>query len=165
MANALLGSTAIATPASLAVRDLKVAVNGQSSVSVAAKRSFVVSASANVEETSSRRDIMKMAAAMFAVGAFAGTGSAKAGLTEDLLAKSAANKDLNDAKRLATSGANFARSRTVSDGTCAFPKNFTGCEDLATKENVAFLTEDKDLECKGKDAYKCASNSHWTGAK
>ena len=30
---------------------------------------------------------------------------------------------LNDSKRLATSGANFARSRTVTDGTCAFPNN------------------------------------------
>ena len=30
---------------------------------------------------------------------------------------------LNDKKRLATSGANFARSRTVTDGTCAFPSN------------------------------------------
>ncbi|KAL3689109.1 hypothetical protein R1sor_015418 [Riccia sorocarpa] len=165
MANALLGSTAISTPASLAVRDLKVVVNGQSSVSVAAKRRFVVSASANVEETSCRRDVLKMAAAMFAVGAFAGAGSAKAGLVESLLEKTAANKEINDAKRKATSGANFARSRTVDDGTCSFPKNFTGCEDLAKKENVAFLTQDRELECQGKDAYKCASNSHWTGTK
>ena len=32
------------------------------------------------------------------------------------------NKALNDKKRLATSGANFARSRTVTDGTCKFPE-------------------------------------------
>ncbi|BBN09521.1 photosystem I subunit PsaN [Marchantia polymorpha subsp. ruderalis] len=165
MATAMLGSTAIATPAALAVRDLKVAVNGQSSVSCVAKKSFVVSASSNVEETSSRRDIMKMAAAMFAVGAFSGVGSAKASLTSDLLAKSTANKELNDAKRLATSGANLARSRTVADGTCLFPNNFTGCEDLAKKQEVKFLTEDKQLECQGKEAYKCASNSHYTGPK
>lgn len=39
--------------------------------------------------------------------------------TSDLLAKSAANKELNDKKRIATSSANVARSRTVTDGTCA----------------------------------------------
>jgi photosystem I subunit PsaN len=32
--------------------------------------------------------------------------------------RSAANKELNDKKRLATSSANVARSRTVTDGTC-----------------------------------------------
>lgn len=42
--------------------------------------------------------------------------------TSDLLARSEANKELNDKKRLATSYANLARSRTVSDGTCKFPK-------------------------------------------
>lgn len=47
---------------------------------------------------------------------------------EDLQAKSAANKALNDKKRLATSYANLARSRTVYDGTCTFPENFFGCE-------------------------------------
>ena len=116
--------------------------------------------------------------------------SARAGLTEDLLAKSAANKvsappsrcaprlagappgadcapdktgsttpptplaagaappppaprrasprpqELNNKKRLATSGANFARSRTVTDGTCSFPKNWFGCENLAETGNV-----------------------------
>lgn len=39
--------------------------------------------------------------------------------TADLLAKSAANKELNDKKRLATSSANLGRTRTVTDGTCA----------------------------------------------
>ena len=38
--------------------------------------------------------------------------------TADLLAKSSANKELNDKKRLATSSANLARTRTVADGTC-----------------------------------------------
>ncbi|TJX47404.1 hypothetical protein E8P77_28490, partial [Soehngenia saccharolytica] len=63
--------------------------------------------------------------------AFALSGNANAGLVEDLLAKSAANKELNDAKRLATSGANIARAYTVQFGTCQFPYNFTGCQDLA----------------------------------
>jgi hypothetical protein len=45
------------------------------------------------------------------------------GRAEDLLAKTEANKALNDKKRLATSGANFERSRTVTDGICAFPNN------------------------------------------
>ena len=39
---------------------------------------------------------------------------------------------LNDKKRLATSGANFARSRTVTDGSCAFPNNWVGCENGAS---------------------------------
>eukprot|EP00252_Welwitschia_mirabilis_P027985 TRINITY_DN987_c0_g1_i2.p1 TRINITY_DN987_c0_g1~~TRINITY_DN987_c0_g1_i2.p1 ORF type:complete len:141 (-),score=19.90 TRINITY_DN987_c0_g1_i2:401-823(-) len=52
-------------------------------------------------------------------------------LIDELLAKSAANKELNDKKRLATSGANIARAYTVQFGTCKFPYNFTGCQDLA----------------------------------
>ena len=52
---------------------------------------------------------------------------AKADLTSDLIAKSEANKELNDKKRAATSSANFERSRTVTDGVCSFPKNFFGC--------------------------------------
>lgn len=49
---------------------------------------------------------------------------ANAGLVEDLVAKSTENKALNDKKRIATSNANFARSRTVADGSCNFPSNF-----------------------------------------
>ena len=91
--------------------------------------------------------------------------NANAGLVEDLLAKSAANKDLNDAKRLATSGANIARAYTVQFGTCQFPYNFTGCQDLARTKNVPFLTDDLKLECQGKDKYKCGSNVFWQGGK
>lgn len=40
-------------------------------------------------------------------------------------------QELNDRKRLATSGANTARAYTVQNGTCNFPFNFTGCQDLA----------------------------------
>merc|ERR1719393_149019 len=61
---------------------------------------------------------------------------------QGLIDKSAANKEMHDAQRLATSGANFARSRTVTDGTCGFPNNFIGCENLS---------EDLDMECKGTD--------------
>ncbi|KAK8652691.1 hypothetical protein V6N13_126716 [Hibiscus sabdariffa] len=42
--------------------------------------------------------------------------------------------DLNDKKRLATTGANFARAYTVQFGTCKFPENFTGCQDLAEQK-------------------------------
>lgn len=43
-------------------------------------------------------------------------------------------QELNDKKRLATSGANFARAYTVEFGTCKFPENFTGCQDLAKQK-------------------------------
>jgi photosystem I subunit PsaN len=75
--------------------------------------------------------------------------SAHAGLTEDLLASSAANKALHDRQRLATSGANLARSRTVTDGTCAFPNNIIGCENQAETGDVKFLSDDLQLECEG----------------
>ena len=88
---------------------------------------------------------------------------AHASLTEDLLAKSAANKGLHDKQRLATSGANFARSRTVTDGTCAFPSNWVGCENSAETGNVKFLSDDLALECEGTAAGKtCAAKP--TGA-
>ena len=66
---------------------------------------------------------------------------------------------LNDKKRLATSGANFARSRTVTDGTCAFPKNMVGCENYAEAANVKFLTDDLKLECEGVDITKCPAKA------
>ena len=47
---------------------------------------------------------------------------ARADLTSDLLARTEANKELNDKKRAATSSANFERSRTVTDGVCKFPR-------------------------------------------
>ncbi|KAK7853095.1 photosystem I reaction center subunit N, chloroplastic isoform X1 [Quercus suber] len=87
--------------------------------------------------------------------------SANAGVIEDYLEKSKANKELNDKKRLATSGANFARAYTVQFGSCKFPENFTGCQDLAKQKKVPFLSEDLELECEGKDKYKCGSNVFW----
>uniref|UniRef100_A0A7N0TGF7 Photosystem I reaction center subunit N, chloroplastic n=1 Tax=Kalanchoe fedtschenkoi TaxID=63787 RepID=A0A7N0TGF7_KALFE len=87
--------------------------------------------------------------------------SASAGIIDDYLEISKANKELNDKKRLATSGANFARAYTVQFGTCKFPYNFTGCQDLAKTKKVPFLSDDIELECQGKDKYKCGSNVFW----
>ena len=47
---------------------------------------------------------------------------------------------MNDKKRALTSSANFARSRTVTDGSCKFPENLLGCENAAEFGNVKFLT-------------------------
>merc|ERR1711904_591299 len=82
----------------------------------------------------------------------------RADLTSELLEKSTANKELNDKKRLATSYANLARSRTVTDNTCRFPDNFLGCQNAAELGNVKFLTDDIKIECEGKES-KCASKS------
>ena len=85
---------------------------------------------------------------------------AKADLTSDLLARSEANKELNDKKRALTSSANFERSRTVTDGVCEFPKNFLGCEIASSKGGVKFLSDDKDVECEGtRDGKVCASKA------
>ncbi|KAF5180224.1 Photosystem i reaction center subunit n protein [Thalictrum thalictroides] len=89
------------------------------------------------------------------------TSSANASVFDEYLEKSKANKELNDKKRLATSGANFARAYTVQFGTCKFPENFTGCQDLAKQKKVPFLSDDIALECEGKDKYKCGSNVFW----
>ncbi|KAL7255221.1 hypothetical protein ACSBR1_009393 [Camellia fascicularis] len=103
--------------------------------------------------------LLGLAAALFTAAASAS--SADAGVIEEYLEKSKANKELNDSKRLATSNANFARAYTVQFGTCKFPENFTGCQDLAKQKKVKFLSEDLELECKGKDKYKCGSNVFW----
>jgi photosystem I subunit PsaN len=58
-------------------------------------------------------------------------------------------------------GANFARAFTVQFGSCKFPENFTGCQDLAKQKKVPFISEDIALECEGKDKYKCGSNVFW----
>ncbi|KAL1831286.1 hypothetical protein DCAR_0101266 [Daucus carota subsp. sativus] len=102
-------------------------------------------------------------AALLCLGAalFATATSANAGPIEDALERSKTNKELNDKKRLATSGANFYRAFTVQFGSCNFPYNFTGCQDLARQKKVPFITDDLELECKGKDKYKCGSNVFW----
>ncbi|KAJ3671618.1 hypothetical protein LUZ60_007697 [Juncus effusus] len=86
---------------------------------------------------------------------------ANAGVIDDYLEKSKANKELNDKKRLATSGANFARAYTVQFGSCKFPYNFTGCQDLAKQKKVPFISDDLEIECEGKEKYKCGSNVFW----
>ncbi|XP_073044764.1 photosystem I reaction center subunit N, chloroplastic-like [Primulina eburnea] len=106
-----------------------------------------------------RAALLGLGAAIFT--AAVSTCSANAGVIDDYLEKSKANKELNDKKRLATSGANFARAYTVQFGTCKFPDNFTGCQDLAKQKKVPFLSDDLELECEGKDKYKCGSNVFW----
>jgi len=96
------------------------------------------------------RDAVRSTAISIAIAAAVATPlAAKADLTADLLASSEANKELHDKQRLATSYANLARSRTVTDGTCAFPNNLVGCENLAELGDVKFITDDLKLECEG----------------
>ncbi|RZS10009.1 hypothetical protein BHM03_00041159 [Ensete ventricosum] len=119
-----------------------------------------------------RAALIGLAAALFTTAA--ATTSANAGVIDEYLERSKANK-LNDKKRLATSGANFARAYTVEFGTCKFPENFTGCQDLAKQkiiliisflvQKVAFITDDLEIECEGKDKYKCGSNVFWKWSK
>nr|KJB18705.1 hypothetical protein B456_003G066700 [Gossypium raimondii] len=83
-----------------------------------------------------RAAMLYLAAGLFTTAV---ASSANAGVIDEYLEKSKANKELNDKKRLATSGANFSRAYTVQFGTCKFPENFTGCQDLA-KQKVQNLT-------------------------
>ncbi|CAI9266676.1 unnamed protein product [Lactuca saligna] len=119
----------------------------------------VSSSSGSIDQSQQgrRAALLCLGAALFA----SATSSANAGVIDEYLEKSKANKELNDQKRLATSGANFARAYTVQFGTCTFPYNFTGCQDLAKTKKVPFLSEDLELECKGKDKFKCGSNVFW----
>ncbi|WRX09417.1 Photosystem I reaction centre subunit N [Theobroma cacao] len=105
-----------------------------------------------------RAAMLYLAATLFTTAA---ASSANASVFDEYLEKSKANKELNDKKRLATSGANFARAYTVQFGTCKFPENFTGCQDLAKQKKVPFISDDLELECEGKDKYKCGSNVFW----
>ncbi|XP_010521100.1 PREDICTED: photosystem I reaction center subunit N, chloroplastic [Tarenaya hassleriana] len=107
-----------------------------------------------------RAAVVLLATTLFST-AMAANSSANAGVIDEYLERSKANKELNDKKRLATSGANFARAFTVQFGTCKFPENFTGCQDLAKQKKVPFISDDLDVECEGKDKYKCGSNVFW----
>ncbi|XP_021713868.1 photosystem I reaction center subunit N, chloroplastic-like [Chenopodium quinoa] len=121
----------------------------------------VIKAQAQKEEKAiegRRAAVFGLAAALVATSF---SSNANAGVIEEYLEKSKANKELNDKKRLATSGANFARAYTVQFGTCNFPQNFTGCQDLAKQKKVPFISEDLELECEGKDKFKCGSNVFW----
>ncbi|KAL5564854.1 hypothetical protein UlMin_028018 [Ulmus minor] len=118
-----------------------------------------ISHSEESRNDSRRSAMLLLAATLFTTAATAS--SSNAGVIEDYLEKSKANKELNDKKRLATSGANFARAYTVEFGSCKFPENFTGCQDLAKQKKVPFISDDLALECEGKDKYKCGSNVFW----
>ncbi|KAF8050820.1 hypothetical protein N665_1868s0006 [Sinapis alba] len=112
------------------------------------------------DDVNGRRSAMVfLAATLFSSAAV--SASANAGVIDEYLEKSKANKELNDKKRLATSGANFSRAFTVQFGSCKFPENFTGCQDLAKQKKVPFISEDLALECEGKDKFKCGSNVFW----
>uniref|UniRef100_A0A0E0CZV6 Cathepsin propeptide inhibitor domain-containing protein n=1 Tax=Oryza meridionalis TaxID=40149 RepID=A0A0E0CZV6_9ORYZ len=76
-------------------------------------------------------------AAVFAATAAGQAGQARAGVFDEYLEKSKANKELNDKKRLATSGANFARAYTVEFGSCQFPCEVT--EASTSSNNRALL--------------------------
>ncbi|KAJ0098118.1 hypothetical protein Patl1_27936 [Pistacia atlantica] len=92
---------------------------------------------ASAPKESRGNEAKKTAMAFLAVTLFTtsvASSSANAGVIEEYLEKSKVNKELNDKKRLATSGANFARAYTVEFGTCKFPENFTGCQDLAKQK-------------------------------
>uniref|UniRef100_A0A0E0F4G2 Uncharacterized protein n=1 Tax=Oryza meridionalis TaxID=40149 RepID=A0A0E0F4G2_9ORYZ len=65
-----------------------------------------------------RRAALLGLAAMFAATAAGQAGQARAGVFDECLEKRKANKEQNDKKRLATSGANFARAYTVEFGSC-----------------------------------------------
>ncbi|KAL8110542.1 photosystem I reaction center subunit N, chloroplastic-like isoform X1 [Apium graveolens] len=134
--------------------------------SLAAKTPVIRAQSVKASDSSESRNdgsqgrraaLLFLGAALFATA----TSSANAGPIEDALERSKTNKDLNDKKRLATSGANFYRAYTVQFGSCNFPYNFTGCQDLARQKKVPFISDDLELECKGKDKYKCGSNVFW----
>ncbi|XP_010461333.1 PREDICTED: photosystem I reaction center subunit N, chloroplastic isoform X1 [Camelina sativa] len=114
----------------------------------------------DVDGSNGRRSAMVfLAATLFSTAVV--SASANADVFDEYLERSKANKELNDKKRLATSGANFARAFTVQFGSCKFPDNFTGCQDLAKQKKVPFISEDLALECEGKDKYKCGSNVFW----
>ncbi|KAL3504262.1 hypothetical protein ACH5RR_034103 [Cinchona calisaya] len=134
-------------------------VAGQKLPVIRAQQTRNISEIKESESQGRRAALLCLAAALFTTAA--STSSANAGVIEEYLEKSKANKELNDKKRLATSGANFARAYTVQFGTCKFPENFTGCQDLAKQKKVPFLSDDLDLECKGKDKFKCGSNVFW----
>ncbi|XP_027089894.2 photosystem I reaction center subunit N, chloroplastic isoform X1 [Coffea arabica] len=150
MGSSDLSSKLVSVPSSVAV--------GQKLPIIKAQQTRV-SVSKESESQGRRAAMLCLAAALFT--AAASTSSANAGVIEEYLEKSKANKELNDRKRSATTDANFARAYTVQFGTCKFPENFTGCQDLAKQKKVPFLTEDLELECQGRDKFKCGSNVFW----
>ncbi|KAG2314099.1 hypothetical protein Bca4012_064731 [Brassica carinata] len=116
------------------------------------------------DEVSGRRSAMVILAATIFSSSFV-PASANAGVVDDYHEKSKADKadELNDKKSLGTSGANFARALTLQFGSCKFPENFPRCQDLVKQKRLScsslfnmrgpFISEDLELECKGKDKY------------
>ncbi|RID76931.1 hypothetical protein BRARA_B03879 [Brassica rapa] len=86
-----------------------------------------------------RSAMMFLAATLFSTAAV--SASANASVFDEYLEKSKANK-----------WGKLWRAFTVQFGSCKFPENFTGCQDLAKQ---------KALECEGKDKFKCGSNVFW----
>jgi len=117
-------------------------------------RSTASTVRCEASQTNTRRQLLSLGA-VFAAAALAP--KARADLTADLLEKTAQNAELNKRKRLATSYANLAGSRTVDDGTCTFPRNIFGCDNRTVAGDVKFIADDRDIECKGKDPAKCGS--------
>ena len=76
--------------------------------------------------------------------------------------KSSENKALHDAQRLASSNANFARSRTVTDKTCGFPSNFLGRDIGEYAGSVKYIADEKAIECKGTAPGLCAGDMNAT---
>ncbi|KAJ1378254.1 Photosystem I reaction centre subunit N, chloroplastic [Sesbania bispinosa] len=136
-------------------------VSGSKLPMIKARQARVPEAKESQASEGRRTALVLLAASLFTSVAAASNSSANAGVIEEYLERSKANKELNDKKRLATSGANFARAYTVQFGTCKFPENFTGCQDLAKQKKVPFISEDLEIECEGKDKYKCGSNVFW----
>ena len=82
---------------------------------------------------------------------------AKADLTSDLLARTEANKELNDKKRAAL----LRQLRALPHRhrrRLQVPPEHAGCEIASSTGDVAFLSADKALECEGtRDGKVCAS--------
>ncbi|KAI7840603.1 hypothetical protein COHA_005753 [Chlorella ohadii] len=127
----------------------KLQVRAQSTQRRAARTAVVASAD--------RKAAAGFTAAALAAAVLLNAPVAHADLTEDLLAKTAANKALNDKKRLVSSYSNFARSTSVSNSSCAFPNNWFGC-DVGVVAPDSIIKQDIKLECEGKEPGKCASN-------
>lgn len=104
-----------------------------------------------------QRKVLGVGAALLAAASISFVPAARADIVAELKEKSESNKELNNRKRLATSYANLAQTRTVADGTCTFPYNLFGCDEPRVAGRVKYITEDREIECKGKPDGKCAN--------
>jgi photosystem I subunit PsaN len=125
-------------PATLPARSTKLAARP----ATRAPRGVAAAAAASAAPPAGRRQALGLAAAAL-VAALAP--AARADLTADLLEKSTANKAANDKARLAASYANLQRSRSVADGSCAFPNNVLGCDVGGYAPSVKFIGEEAKI--------------------